>query len=148
MEKTRNLTAYCGLYCQDCNRSKAELFEQIGSLQQSLSALKFNKYARYKAELGSSEFDEYPAFLRVLSGIKELACITCTDERNTSPCKIRKCVLGKGIAGCWNCESASSCELLAPMLKRHIGLAQNHRSIREYGVDNWSDKRGKHYSWD
>jgi len=148
MEETRNSTAYCGLYCPDCNRSKAELFEQIGSLQQSLSVLNFDKYARYKADLGSSEFGEYPTFLRVLNDIKELACITCRDERNSSPCKIRKCAIDKGLAGCWECESVSGCELLAPMFKRHIGLAQNHHAIREYGIDNWSGNRGKHYRWD
>jgi hypothetical protein len=147
MRKPGNYTAYCGLYCSDCNRSKAEFFDLVGSLQQALAALNFDKYAAYKAAT-DPHFAEYPSFLRVLNGMKELTCVTCTDERNTSPCKIRKCVLEKGIAGCWDCESTSSCEFLAPLFKRHSSLAHNHRCIRKYGVDHWSDKRGKHYSWD
>jgi hypothetical protein len=147
MEEATNYTAYCGLYCFDCNRSKSEFFRLIADMEQWLTALKFDQYAAYKAST-NPQFAEYPAFRRVLKSAKDLACVTCRDEANTSPCRIRKCVLDKGIAGCWDCASASSCELLAPLFRAHSSLAHNHRCIREHGIDNWSDKRGKHYSWD
>jgi hypothetical protein len=76
MGQQRNYTAYCGLYCSDCNRSKTELFELIATLEQWLTTLKFEQYAAYKASTNAPQFAEYPAFLRVLNAIKELACVS------------------------------------------------------------------------
>jgi hypothetical protein len=148
MAGPRNYTAYCGLYCSDCNRSKSDLFELVAKLEQWLAVLKFEQYAAYKASTNAPQFAEYPAFLRVLNAIKELACVTCTNKVDSAGCQVRKCVLDKGIAGCWDCTSSASCDLLAPLLKAHPCLEHNHTCIRECGVDNWSDRRGKHYSWD
>jgi hypothetical protein len=147
MAKSRNPTACCGLYCADCNRSKAEFFQLAAALEQWLADLKFDQYAAYKAAQ-TPLFAEYPAFARVLKGIGELACVTCADEANASPCRIRKCVLDKGIAGCWDCADASTCDILAPIVRAHPAVERNHRCIRQYGLDDWSGQRGKHYSWD
>jgi len=49
MAEAKNYTAYCGLYCADCNRSKSDLFELVAKLEQWLTVLKFEKYAAYKA---------------------------------------------------------------------------------------------------
>jgi hypothetical protein len=90
MGQQRNYTAYCGLYCSDCNRSKTELFELIATLEQWLTTLKFEQYAAYKASTNAPQFAEYPAFLRVLNAIKELACVTCADKVDSAGCQVRK----------------------------------------------------------
>jgi len=105
MAEATNYTAYCGLYCFDCNRSKSEFFRLIADMEQWLTALKFDQYAAYKAST-NPQFAEYPAFRRVLKSAKDLACVTCRDEANTSPCRIRKC-LGQG-----HCRLLGLCKCL------------------------------------
>lgn len=141
-------TAYCGLYCADCNRSKGRFFALLSELDRSLAELNFEKYAAYKARTNAPAFADYPVFVGVLSAIKELACVGCRDKPEDADCKIRRCVLAKGIAGCWDCSIASDCAVLAPIAKAHASLAHNHACIRDCGLERWSDKRGRHYSWD
>lgn len=143
----KDYTACCGLYCTDCNRSKPQLVELATQLDDQLKKLNFDKYAAYKAS-SSPEFGDYPVFLRVLQGIKELACETCNSKTIEASCDIRKCVLNNGLRGCWECSDATACELLVPLKQRHSFLEHNHNCLRQYGIDTWMSMRGKHYSWD
>lgn len=147
MAEGKNYTARCGLYCADCNRSKTELTELAAALEDQLHRNNFDKYAAYKAPT-SPEFGDYPIFLAVLRAVRDLACETCAEKGSEASCQTLRCVLSKGLPGCWECSETSGCGLLAPLKQRHPFLEHNHECIRQYGIDEWHYKRGKHYSWD
>lgn len=113
-----------------------------------LSDLQFGTYAELKST-GNPIFKNYDTFSEVLAEINKLKCIAPCSEGGCKPdCGIRDCVKSKNYEGCWECARRSTCELLEP-LKEHHGETIDHNleMIKEHGLDNWSEKRGKHYTW-
>ena len=150
--KNRELTAFCGLYCRDCIPSNTRLYELIHELDDLLIELKFENYAELKSKR-SPAFEKYGNFIEVLKEIKKLKCDPYCyhgphSELGCAPdCKIRRCVLLKKLDGCWECDYYKSCENLVYLKEFHPGLEHNLDVIKEHGIDNWIDKRGKHYWW-
>ncbi|MBI0584073.1 MAG: hypothetical protein ISF22_07585 [Methanomassiliicoccus sp.] len=63
-------------------------------------------------------------------------------------CLIRESVQKKGYRGCWKCRGSKNCNTLAPLKKFHgKTIEHNHQMIRQYGLENWSDKRDKPCPW-
>ncbi|MCL6472267.1 MAG: DUF3795 domain-containing protein [Firmicutes bacterium] len=148
MSEDRKLTAYCGLYCQDCIPINRSFFKVVKEFERSLSDLNFDKYAEVKSKV-NEVFNEYPRFVGMLEEIKELECqAPCREGGGNPDCKVRKCVKFKGYEGCWECGEFRSCNLLLPLKAAH-GETINHNleMIKKHGPDSWSDKRGKHYNW-
>jgi hypothetical protein len=140
-------TAYCGLYCKDCIPSDEKLFQAVEALEGILDDLQIEKYAALKAKKDPA-FRDYGTFVRVLGSLKGLKCKNlCTEGGCKENCLIRDCVLARGFRGCWTCEKFEACELHEPLKLYHPGLAHNLRMIRQYGPDDWSEKRGRHYNW-
>jgi hypothetical protein len=140
-------TAYCGLYCRDCIPSDARLYETVDKLDALLGDLQFGHYAALKAK-SDPAFRDYGAFVRVLRSVKGLKCKNlCTEGGCKENCRIRDCVLEKRIRGCWACEKFEACGMHESLKTVHPCLVHNLRMIRQYGPDNWSDKRGRHYNW-
>ncbi len=148
MTNDRKYTALCGLYCLDCIPSNQAFFKVVGTLQDMLSELKFDEYAKLKTRT-QPVFENYDMFTEVLTGIQKLACLAPCAEGGCKPdCMVRDCVRSKGYEGCWKCAQHHTCELLEPLKKYHEKtIDHNLEMIKEYGLDNWSDKRGKHYTW-
>lgn len=146
MTNHKKYTAYCGLYCLDCIPNNKKLFKTLEELESLLEDTEFSKYAELKSE-SNKTFNNYPKFLEVLQEMKKLECTTlCTEGGCKEECKIRKCVKKKNFEGCWECEEFKNCELL-DYLKGIHSIEQNLEMIKEYGIDNWVGKRGKHYNW-
>lgn len=146
MNKNKKYTAYCGLYCLDCIPSNKELFESLNELEILLEDIEFDKYAELKSKTNET-FNDYSKFLYVLEEMKKLECTAlCTEGGCKEDCKIRECVKEKQYEGCWECDDFNECELL-DYLKGIHPIEHNLKMIKEYGVENWADKRGKHYNW-
>lgn len=151
--KNRKATAYCGLYCEDCIPSNRRLFTLVKELEQLLDTVKFENYAKLKAKR-SEVFNRYKDFTEVLSKIKKLECIpTCYNGPKSelgcsNKCIIRECVINKRFEGCWECDLYKSCEKLERHKIFHPNTEHNLNMIKEFGINNWVDKRGKHYKWD
>jgi len=148
MKKDREYTAYCGLYCGDCIPFNRKLFDAAERLRKELEQRKFDEYARLKSKKNKL-FNDYDIFMKVLSELVKLRCMkTCVNGGGNPDCRIRNCVRTKGIQGCWECTDFEDCEFLKPLSDYH-GATPKHnlRLIREYGIENWSDKRGRHYVW-
>lgn len=142
----RKQTAYCGLYCPDCIPSNKKLFQLLDELEELLRDIKFDKYADLKSK-DNETFSHYPEFIEVLQEMKKLECVArCTEGGCKEDCKIRECVLEKQLAGCWECDDFRKCELLDHLKGIH-SIDHNLEMIKKYGVDDWVDKRGKHYRW-
>ncbi|MGF7117523.1 DUF3795 domain-containing protein [Methanobacterium oryzae] len=139
-------TAYCGLYCLDCIPSNKKLFNILNELENLLEEIKFDKYAELKSKT-NEKFNDYSKFVEVLNEMKKLECVAlCTEGGCKKNCKIRECVKEKNFQGCWECKEFKECELL-DYLKGIHSIEHNLEMIRKYGVNNWADKRGKHYNW-
>nr|MDO8080934.1 DUF3795 domain-containing protein [Candidatus Freyarchaeota archaeon] len=149
MKKDKEFTAYCGLYCGDCVPSNKKLFDAAEKLGEELEKNQFDKYAELKSRK-NNVFDDYETFRKVLSALTELRCPkTCINGGGNPNCKIRECVLKKGINDCWECSVFEDCQLLEPLSAYHGDTPKvNLRLIKEYGIEKWADKRGKHYIWD
>jgi hypothetical protein len=152
MNEIRKYTAFCGLYCKDCIPSNAELFTVIGKLADLLDNLGFEHYAKFKSSR-IKEFQNYDTFRILLTEMQKLRCETNCLEGPISEygcnehCEMRQCVINKSIAGCWECEDYKVCEKLEPHKKFHPGMEHNLDMIKEFGIENWLDKKAKHYLW-
>jgi hypothetical protein len=139
-------TAYCGLYCPDCIPSNKKLFSLLNELEKVLQDIKFDKYAQLKSK-SNETFSDYSKFMDLIQEMKKLECVNlCTSGGCKEHCKIRECFQEKQYAGCWECADFKECELL-DYLKGIHAIEHNLEMIKKYGVDNWADKRGKHYKW-
>lgn len=144
----REYTACCGLYCGDCIPMNQSLFEAAERFRRVLDGTQFEEYARFKSARNKT-FESFGVFKEVLDAILTLQCDrTCPEGGGRSDCPIRNCARQKGLEGCWQCPSFENCELLAPLSACH-GDTHRHnlRMVKQYGVANWSHKRGKHYLW-
>ena len=141
----KEMISYCGLYCQDCIPSNKELFTRIRGLLGVLGDLQFEKYAQIKSQK-NEVFSQYPMLIKMLSEMTALECIVpCRRGGGNSTCKIKECVLGRGYAGCWDCDMWKTCELLRPLHQVHPNLEYHLDLIKKEGLQNWSAKRRQHY---
>jgi len=64
MEKDKEFTAYCGLYCGDCIPFNQPLFNAAEKLREELDKGQFDKYAELKS--GKNKvFNNYAIFKKV-----------------------------------------------------------------------------------
>jgi hypothetical protein len=152
MNENRKYTAFCGLYCKDCIPSNGELFALIDKLTHLLDNLGFEHYAELKSKR-IKEFRNYVTYRRLLTEMRKLKCETNCFEGPVSEygcnenCEMRQCVIDKGFTGCWDCKEYKVCKKLELHKKFHPGMEHNLDMIKEFGLENWLDKRGRHYRW-
>jgi hypothetical protein len=152
MTENRKYTAFCGLYCKDCIPSHKELFDLIEKLAALLDNLGFEHYAKFKAPQ-VKELQNYGTFRNLLNEMKKLQCKTNCFEGPVSDygcnknCEMRRCVIDKGIAGCWECKKYKACDKLEQHKKFHPSMEHNLDMIKGFGLEKWLDKKGKHYPW-
>lgn len=148
----RKLTAYCGLCCLDCIPNNRRLLNLVRELAEVLDEVGFETYAAHKARR-EPIFHNYQQFREVLDAIPRIECSGSCYEGPISEigcardCAIRQCAISHNLAGCWECDENRNCENLRGCKEFHPHLEANLRIIREHGIDNWLDKRGKHYWW-
>jgi hypothetical protein len=121
------------------------LFAAISRLLEILREIQFDKYAQIKSQ-GNEVFRQYPVFMRILSEMAALECaIPCREGGGSSTCKIKRCVLEKAYAGCWDCDARAKCGLLEPLYKVHPHLEYHLGLIKKEGLQNWGVNRKQHY---
>lgn len=152
MTDARKVTAYCGLCCLDCIPNNQRFLSLVKELAEVLDEVGFEEYAVHKSRREPA-FNGYPTFRKVLEAIPRIKCSGSCYEGPISElgcaqnCSIRNCAIDKGYVGCWECDDDENCKLMKACKEFHPGLESNLRMIREHGIDNWLDKRGKHYWW-
>ena len=148
----RKYTALCGLYCRDCVPGNERLYALVEALLEELSSTGFGNYAELKAKR-SAILGEFPTALRVLREILKLKCSgSCVEGPRSElgcavDCEIRQCAIGRNLDGCWQCGESATCENIAHLCSLHPGVRDNLGAIAKYGVENWSQHRGRHYNW-
>lgn len=160
MKKTsdRQETAYCGLWCGGCVSGNHALYDAARSLEKLLNESGFSAYAAYKANAGKNpvkSFENFPLFMEILSDIQGIECRPtcyngpCSGLVGCTPaCRLRVCVLEKGLEGCWECGERSTCEDFLELDSRHPELQDNIRCLQSHGADDWARFRTPIDVWD
>ena len=148
----KNLTSYCGLWCNDCIPANERLYALTSELSHILIDIGFKNYADFKSKR-VPEFKDYDTFIRVLNAFEKLHCYNycrkgpCSEAGCAQSCIIRICAIEKGYEGCWDCDLYSTCEHIEKMERFHPDIKQNLYMIKEHGTKDWKEYRGKHYKW-
>ncbi len=146
------LTAYCGLWCNDCIPSNERIYQLADELDKLLLETGFENYANFKVPK-VPEYENYETFLSVLRALKKVQCKNyCrkgpVSEAGCAPdCVLRQCCIEKEIDGFFACEEVETCERIAAREGFHPGIRQNLTAMKEHGLKNWKDYRGRHYNW-
>ncbi len=129
---SKDLIAYCGLYCGDCFNHKGEIADLARDLRKKLREAKFEKVApglaKYFKPLGN-----YSACYETLGAMVRLRCgRTCRSGGGNPTCKPRVCCQKQDIFGCWECGEFEACAKL-DFLKPIHGDA-NLKNLRKLGT--------------
>ena len=146
MPEEKELVAYCGLYCGDCNSYKGKIADLARDLRKELRLAKFEKEAALKSEISFfAAFKNYPRCYEVLGEMVKMRCKrTCRGGGGPPGCKMRDCCRNKGIQGCWVCAEFETCKKLDFLKKFHDdGHLKNLRILKKSGVDSFI--KGKRY---
>ena len=146
MPGDKRYTAYCGLYCADCIPSKGELFSTVNELERLLEQLHVGQYAAIKSET-NAVFKGFDTFMEMLRAIKGLESSAPCREGCKPDCRIVRCAVGKGYEGCWQCNQNMECDKLERLKRIHPCLRDHLQLLAGEDLDNWSGKRGRHYTW-
>ena len=108
------VVAYCGLCCLDCHGYTGKIADLARDLRKELRAHKYDKFAHVIAEEGFGKvFQDYDKCYQVLGAMVRFRCKGgCRSGGGPPFCKIRKCCVSKGFAGCWECSEFQDCEKL------------------------------------
>ena len=148
----KDLTSFCGLWCNDCIPANERLYALTAELFDLLNEIGFKNYADFKWNK-VPEFKDYDKFISVLNAFEKLHCYNhCRkgpfSEAGCAPsCEIRVCVTEKGYQGCWECDSYALCEHIKRLERFHPEIIHNLQMINKYDIDSWKIFRGRHYNW-
>ncbi len=157
MEGTNDLIAYCGLYCGDCIQFESRASELAKALVEELEKIDYANYADAKNAcagnskvIGGSELQYYQEFAKVLNVIAVQGCkrpCRLGGDGCGEACDIKKCVISKDFAGCWECGEFDTCEKFEHLAPIVGDIRVNLRDIKKYGPEEWIGKRQAFYPW-
>ena len=140
MKDSRELLAYCGLYCGDCAGYSGEIAEAAQKLKETTEQCKFRQTAKH---LFPEKLKEYGKLENMVNFMTELRCpricrrITPGDVK----CEISKCCRGKRYYACHECDAFETCDKLKTLSGLHGNShIKNLRAIRQMGIDSWIEK--------
>jgi hypothetical protein len=142
--ESKDLIAYCGLYCGDCPNHKGEIADLARDLRKKLREAKFERVAHGLSKF-FKEFQHYDQCYQTLGGMVKLRCKrTCRAGGGPPSCKMRSCCQKKGINGCWECDDFETCDKLNFLVPVHGDAhVKNLRNLKKRGVDEFLT--GKRY---
>ena len=146
MVESKELIAYCGLYCGDCHSYKGRIADLARDLRKELRQAHFSKVAETMSAISFfAAYKNYPQCYEVLGEMVKLRCKrTCRGGGGPPGCKIRECGQKKGIAGCWQCAEFETCKKLDFLKTFHEDAhIKNLRILKKTSADSFLE--GKRY---
>jgi hypothetical protein len=138
MADSKNLIAYCGLYCGSCFIYLGKIADLARDLRKELRAAKFQRFARVISRY-FKPYKNYEQTYELLGMMVRLRCKrTCHDGGGPPLCKIRNCCTKKEYVGCWECNEFEECRTL-DFLRAVHGDAhlKNLRKIKKQGMQKF-----------
>ena len=144
MTESKDLIAYCGLYCGDCINYKGEIADLARDLRKKLREAEFDRVSQGLSKF-FKEFKNYAQCYEVLGAMVRLRCRrTCRGGGGPPFCKIRACCQKKNIHGCWECNEFKACEKLDFLKLIHEDAhIKNLDKLKKQGIDKFLE--GKRY---
>lgn len=138
MDDSKELIAYCGLYCGDCFNYKGEIADLSRDLRKKLRQTKFDVIAQGLSGF-FKEFKDYPQCYAVLGALVKLRCKRgCRNGGGNPACKIRICCQKKNITGCWECVDVETCTKMDFLKPVHgDAIAKNLKNLKKYGEEKF-----------
>jgi hypothetical protein len=130
------LIAYCGLYCGDCHGFTGKIPDLARDLRKELREIHYDKFAAFISTYSfGKDFKNYDECYKVLGAMVKFRCRKGCRSGGGSPfCKIRKCVLKKGLDGCWECSEFEDCKELVFLEPVHGDAhIKNLRTVKKKG---------------
>jgi hypothetical protein len=148
-KESKNLIAYCGLYCGDCHAFTGRIPDLAKELRKEFRAARYDKFAAVisKYPIGKP-LKYYDQCYDLLGLVMKFRCKKgCRQGCGPLSCKVRKCRQKKGIEGCWECEEFETCSKL-DFLKTVHGDAhiRNLRAVKRKGPDGFVKSKRYWYS--
>jgi len=149
-ETTKELVAYCGLYCKDCIRYRNPIMKKAQALIAALTESDFENYATIKKNANGT-FKNYDRFIEVLQDIVQLRCDqSCRIAGGCSSfeCQILRCCREKRYEGCWECRQLDTCDKFEFLKALHGDTPKKNCSIiKQHGLRKFEEERYPFYVW-
>ncbi len=144
MTESKDLIAYCGLYCGDCLNYKGEIADMARDLRKKLREAEFDRVSQGLSGF-FKEFKDYAQCYEVLGAMVRLRCRrACRGGGGPPVCKIRACCQKKNIQGCWECDEFKTCGKLDFLKLIHEDAhIKNLDKLKKQGIDKFLE--GKRY---
>ncbi|NPV59867.1 MAG: DUF3795 domain-containing protein [Actinobacteria bacterium] len=131
------MTAYCGLYCEDCAFHTGAIPDLARDLRKELRAARFEKVAEVIPFLDA---DDYRRTYDFLGSLVKLRCKGCKVGSRSQFCHIAQCAAKLGYQGCWECGEFATCTKLDFLVPVHGDAhLKNLRKIKKVGVKEWAE---------
>jgi hypothetical protein len=148
MKRKRDLLAYCGLYCGDCQGYTGVIADAARDFMTVLEKYKFDRTAKC---VFPEELKDYDRLCEMLGFMTGLRCEKVCREREDSSitCEVAICCRDRGSYACYGCDDLEICEKLKAL---HEGLhydscVKNLKAIREMGLEAWTVRGRQHCYW-
>jgi hypothetical protein len=129
------MTAYCGLYCEDCAFHVGDIPDLARDLRKELRTARFDKIAEVIPFLDAEAYKQTYEFL---GSLVKLRCKGCKVSGRSQFCHIAQCAIKKGYEGCWECADFASCSRMDFLVPVHGDAhVKNLRKIKKVGVEEW-----------
>ncbi len=129
------MTAYCGLYCEDCAFHTGTIPDLARDLRKELRRVRFDKVAEVIPFLDAEAYGKTYEFL---GSLVKLRCKGCKTGGRSQFCHIAQCAIKKGYEGCWECGEFTTCSKLDFLVPVHGNAhIKNLRKIKKAGVEEW-----------
>jgi hypothetical protein len=131
--------SFCGLHCGTCFVRKGHVADHATDLLAELKAMRFEAWGPSLAEMNRKEFGAFRHArhaIDVLTAWGSMRCEkSCRSGGGSADCKIRECCQASQRAGCWECERAETCGVLAALKPVNGRLnIDNIRRIKVVGI--------------
>jgi hypothetical protein len=130
------MTAYCGLYCEDCAFHTGSIPDLARDLRKELRKARFDKVAEVIPFLDAEVYNQTYEFL---GSLVKLRCKGCKVSARSQFCGVAQCAIKKGYKGCWECADFATCAEMDFLVPVHGDAhVKNLRKIKKVGVEEWA----------
>jgi len=148
MKESKDLLAYCGLYCGDCLVYAGVIADAAKDFMTVLEKYKFDRTAKC---VFSEQLKDYDRFFEMLEFMTGLKCPKICREREDSgtSCEVRKCCIDKGFYACYECDDFEICDKLKSFMGglHTDSCVKNLKAIKEMGLEAWITRGKRHCYW-
>ena len=130
------MTAYCGLYCEECTFHTGSIPDLARDLRKELRRVRFDKVSEVIPFLDAEVYEQTYEFL---GNLVKLRCKGCKISARSQFCGVAQCAVKKGYEGCWECSEFATCSEMDFLVPVHGDAhVKNLRKIKKVGVKEWA----------